>query len=100
MARYILVPATGSDTDEPVFTAALSVARLLGGHLEFLHVRVDVQETLTAMASADMGGGGVGLSQVMETLQHEVDDRQQKAESAFRTFCARDRLPISADLST
>ena len=32
-------------------------ARQSGGHLVFLHVRIDVQPVLMAMATADMGGG-------------------------------------------
>ena len=52
MSRYVLVPATGADSDEPVFAMALTVARRLPAHLEFLHVRLNVQETLAAMASA------------------------------------------------
>ena len=91
MSRYILVPATGADSDAPVFATALAVARLLPAHLEFLHVRADVQETLTAMASADMGGG-MGYGQLPESLEREVASRQKKAELAFRDFCEQERL--------
>ncbi|HEY2616184.1 MAG TPA: universal stress protein [Acetobacteraceae bacterium] len=98
MSSYVLVPATGADTDEPVFATALTVARLLPAHLEFLHVRADVQETLTAMASAD-AGGGIGFGQLLETLEQEVADRQKRAELAFRDFCEREHLLVSAELS-
>jgi nucleotide-binding universal stress UspA family protein len=98
MSRYVLVPVTGADTDEPVFVTALAVARLLPAHLEFLHVRADVQETLTAMASADTGGG-IGFGQILETLEQEVASRQKKAELAFRDFCEREHLLVSAELS-
>jgi nucleotide-binding universal stress UspA family protein len=97
MSRYILVPATGSDTDEPVFATALMAARLLTAHLEFLHVRADVQEALTAMACADMGGGGIGFEQIMRTLEQEVASQQNRAEAAFRRLCERERLPVTAD---
>ena len=56
MIKTILVPATGSDTDEIVFEAALSVARMFSSHLDFLHVRIDPLETIAAMGSADIGG--------------------------------------------
>jgi nucleotide-binding universal stress UspA family protein len=98
MSSYVLVPATGADTDEPVFATALTVARLLPAHLEFLHVRADVQETLTAMASAD-AGGGIGFGQLMDTLEQEVAGRQKRAELAFRDFCEREHLLVSAELS-
>ena len=96
MSRYILVPATGADTDAPVFATALDNRRLLPAHLEFLHVRADVQETLTAMASADMGGG-MGYGQLPESLEREVASRQKKAELAFRDFCEQEKLLVSAD---
>ena len=98
MSRYVLVPATGADTDESVFATALTVARLLPAHLEFLHVRLDVQETLSAMASADTGGG-ISFGQLLETMAQEAASRQKKAELAFRDFCERERLLVSAEPS-
>ena len=99
MFKYILVPATGADTDAPVFSTALAVARLSGSHLKFLHVGIDVQQTLTAMATADMGGG-IGYGRILELLEQDVAARREKAEQAFRDFCERERLTISSDLST
>jgi hypothetical protein len=97
--KYILVPATGADTDAPVFSTALAVARLSASHLEFLHVRIDVQQALMAMAIADMGGG-VGFGQNLESLEQDVAARQKKAEGAFRDFCEREKLSVSSDLAT
>jgi nucleotide-binding universal stress UspA family protein len=99
MFKYILVPATGADSDAPVFSTALAVARLSDGHVEFLHVRADIQQTLTAMASADMGGGA-GYDSILEALEQDVAARQKKAELAFRDFCEREGLSVSSDLST
>ena len=99
MFKYILVPASGAETDASVFTTALAVARLWGAHLEFLHVRVDVQRTLTAMAAAD-ASGSAGYDQIIETLEQDVASRQRKAELAFRDFCERERLPITSDPAT
>jgi len=99
MFKYILVPATGADTDAVVFSTALAVARLSGSHLEFLHVRLDAQRALTAMATADMGGG-VGFDGLLESLEQDAAARQKKAELAFRDFCEREKLSVSSDLST
>ncbi len=99
MFKYILVPATGVDTDASVFSTALAVARLGKCHLEFLHVRVDVQQVLTAMATADMGGG-IGYDRILESLEQDVAARQRTAELAFRDFCEREGLPISSDPTT
>jgi nucleotide-binding universal stress UspA family protein len=97
--KYILVPATGADTDAPVFSTALAISRRSGGHLAFLHVRIDVQQTLMAIATANMGGG-IGYDQIFQTLEQDVATRQKKAELAFRNFCEREQLPISSDLAT
>src|ERR1700761_8571056 len=96
MPGCMLVPATGTEFDEPVFATALTAARLLSAHLQFLHVRIDVQATLTAMATADMGGG-VGSQEILDSLEQEVKTRQKPAELAFRALCDRERLPVSAD---
>jgi len=96
MCRYIVIPVTGTGTDEPVFATALAVARVLPAHLEFLHVRVDVQSALAAMASMDVGGG-VGYGEMVESLEREVASRQTQAERAFHDLCERERLPVTAD---
>src|ERR1035437_5420576 len=58
MYKYVLVPATGSASDEAVFETALLAARPFGAHLEFLHVRVDVTEVVISMSTGGLGGGG------------------------------------------
>ena len=101
MFKYILVPATGADTDAPVFSTALAVARMSGSHLEFLHVGIDVQQTLTAIVTADMGmGAGIGNGRILKSLEQDVAARRKKAEQAFHDLCERERLTISSGLST
>ncbi|MFZ0021890.1 MAG: hypothetical protein WAL10_31640, partial [Acetobacteraceae bacterium] len=99
MLKFILVPATGADSDAPVFATALAVARLLGSHLEFLHVRADAQQALMVMASADMGGG-VGYGDILASLEQDAAGRQKRAELAFHDFCEGEKLSISTDLTT
>jgi nucleotide-binding universal stress UspA family protein len=99
MFKYILVPATGTETDAPVFSAALAIARRSAAHLEFLHVRADTQQALMAMASADMGGGG-GYNQIIESLEQDAASQQQKAERNFHEFCERERLTVSCEPGT
>jgi len=57
MYKYLLVPVTGADSDGPVFTTALMVARIMPAHLAFLHVRLDVGATLTAIATSEAVAG-------------------------------------------
>jgi hypothetical protein len=82
-----------------MFATALAVARTLGAHLNFLHVRVDLEQVLMAMALADICGG-TGCDQIMESLEQDAAVRQRKAELVFRDFCERERLPISSDPAT
>jgi nucleotide-binding universal stress UspA family protein len=97
--KYILVPATGTGADSSVFATALAIARLASAHLAFLHVRIDVRETLLAMATNDMSGGA-GYDQLLETLEQEVAARQTAVEQAFRDYCEAEKLPASSDPST
>jgi nucleotide-binding universal stress UspA family protein len=96
MFKYILIPVTGTSDNAPVFATALGVARRFPAHLEFLHVRIDEQLTVMAMASADMGGGG-GYDQIIRSLEQAMADRQERAEKAFHGFCEREHLPVSHD---
>jgi hypothetical protein len=58
MIKSILAPATGNDTDAEVFTSALAVARPLGAHIDFLHVRLDAAR-FAATISPEVSSGRV-----------------------------------------
>lgn len=94
MFKYILVPATGAETDAPVFATALAVARLSAGHLAFLHIRSDVrQNLLAATSSMDMGAGGDYYG-VIEALEQREVEGQARAIRAFRALCDKEQLTI------
>jgi nucleotide-binding universal stress UspA family protein len=92
MFRYILVPAGGADSDDAVFHTALAMARPDNGHLAFLHVRIDMQQAALSIAGADLGGPGYG--DVIDSVQREVETRQDRAHAAVAAFCARMHLPL------
>ena len=94
MPRYILVPATGADSDEPVFAAALRVARAWSGHLEFLHVRADIDKIIMSVAAADTVGSGGGIATIMGVLERDIVTRQEKADGAVRAFCLREHIAL------
>ena len=77
MIKTILVPATGSDRDGAVFASALAVARAFAAHLEFLHVRPDAAATAVAMASD--GGGATMVGGLIDRLEEEASQREEKA---------------------
>jgi nucleotide-binding universal stress UspA family protein len=91
MIRYILVPATGSDTDQAVFQSALAIARPWAAHIVFLHVQPDAQKVFVAMASTDMGGGAA-YGDLFASLEREAAARQTSTERQVREFCAREQI--------
>ncbi len=98
MFKSILVPATGSTADEAVFAAALKVARQFTAHLEFLHVRIDPAEAAGALVS-DAGGATVSAS-LMDRLESESAEIEEKAQKFFQAFCERERIKIDTAAST
>ena len=92
MIKTILVPATGSDRDGAVFASAVAVARAFAAHLEFLHVRPDAAATTVAMASD--GGGATMVAGLINRLEEEASQREEKAKQLFQGFCEREGLAI------
>ena len=92
MIKTILVPATGSDDDIPVFASALAVARRFDAHLEFLHVRPDAAAVAVSMASD--GGGAAMVGSLIARLEEEADQRENKANQQFQSFCQEKALAL------
>jgi nucleotide-binding universal stress UspA family protein len=92
MIKTILVPSTGRDTDSAVFASALAVARPFAAHLDVLHVRVDATAMAVTMA-ADAGGATV-LGSLINRIEEEASQREDKAKQLFERFCERERLAI------
>jgi nucleotide-binding universal stress UspA family protein len=92
MFRYILVPATGADSDGAVFRTALAIARPSAAHLAFLHVRQDMQHTAFAIAGGDLSGAR--YDGVIDSVQGEVEQRQRAAHDAVAAFCAREHVML------
>ena len=92
MIKTILVPATGSDNDGAVFASALAVARRFSAHLEFLHVRPDA--TATAVAISADSGGATMVGGLIERLEEDANQREEKARRLFQGFCERQGLAL------
>jgi nucleotide-binding universal stress UspA family protein len=90
MIKTILVPATGGELDRVVFPTALAVARRLGSHLDFLHVRLDAAAMAVAMTTD--GGGPVMLGGLTDRLEEEADRREARAKDGFDAFCRGEGL--------
>jgi len=94
MFRTILVPAPGGTTHDAVFRTALAMARRAAGHLQFLHVRLDIQTMLVAMSTGDYGGGA-GIGDVLDSLQRDIDARHDRARKDVLAFCDREHLALA-----
>ena len=93
MIKTILVPVTGNQTDDAVFTSALAVARAFDAHIDFLHVRVDAGAMVAAMATD--GSGTTMVSGLVERIDEEATRREDTARQLFQRFCERERLAIA-----
>ncbi len=90
MFKTILVPATASDSDNAVFSSALTVARAFDAHLEFLHVRVDPAAMAATMATD--GSGAAMITGLVERIDDEAGQRENAARQLFQRFCEREHL--------
>jgi len=95
MFRTILVPAPGAESHDAVFRTALAFARLSAGHLDFLHVRLDVQQVVIAMSTGDFGGAGAGIGPLLNSMQADADARHDRAKAAVQAFCAREQVALA-----
>jgi nucleotide-binding universal stress UspA family protein len=87
MIKTILVPISGSDTDIRVFSAALSVARPLGAHLKFLHVRLSVCEAAIRTRHVEYCVGPA-INSALHALEQDQAERSETAIEQAEAFCA------------
>lgn len=95
MLKYILVPAPGAETHDAVFRTALAFARISAGHIDFLHVRLDLERLAISMATGDFGGAGAGIGAVLDALQSDIEARQDRARAAVMAFCERTQVALA-----
>jgi nucleotide-binding universal stress UspA family protein len=94
MFRYILVPATGADTDMPVFRTAIGMVRATFGHVVFLHARLDVQRLVASVAAGELGGGA-GFGDVLQTLEQAAAETEARAWQQVLTFCRQEKVALA-----
>ncbi len=92
--RTILVLTGGSKTDKQVFASALAVAKPLGAHLDFLHIRISQAEA--ASNTPHLGfARGAGLTGALDALNNEALARSAASLRHFKEFCAREGVPLA-----
>jgi nucleotide-binding universal stress UspA family protein len=94
MFRYILVPATGADTDLPVFRTAVDMVRATSGHVVFLHARLDVQRLAASVAAGGVGGAA-GFGDVLQSLEQSAAETEARARQQVLTFCRQEKVVLA-----
>jgi nucleotide-binding universal stress UspA family protein len=104
MIKTILVPTSGSDTDQRVFATALSMARPLGAHIEFFHVRLSTCEAAVHTPHVEFCVGPA-ITNALDNLDRRQAEQSAKALDHAKTFCSsheiafRDTPSISASVT-
>jgi nucleotide-binding universal stress UspA family protein len=94
MFRYVLVPATGADTDMPVFRTAIGMVRQTSGHVVFLHARLDVQRLVASVAVGGVGGAA-GFGDVLQSLEQVAAETEVRARQQVVTFCRHEKVALA-----
>jgi hypothetical protein len=94
MIKTILVPTSGSNTDDVVFGTALAAARLFQAHLDFCHVRVDAGEAIRHVPHAGFARGA-GLRDALDSLGAEGRARSVTAAQHVQEFCLREQVMLA-----
>ncbi|HTV95643.1 MAG TPA: universal stress protein [Steroidobacteraceae bacterium] len=84
--KTILVPVSGTSTDERVLATALALARPLSAHLDFYHVRLSEIEAAAHAPQAEFCVGDA-LPVAWELLRQREEERSCKAELQVQSFC-------------
>jgi len=92
--RTILVLAGGRESDKAVFSTALSAARPLGAHVEFLHVRIAAGEA--AIYTPHVGfAHGTALAAAIGKLTEQSKLRSRAALHHFEELCEKEPIEIA-----
>jgi nucleotide-binding universal stress UspA family protein len=84
--KTILVPVSGSETDRVVLSAAWEIAQPLQAHLEFLHLRLRLEEAVARSPHIDVCGG-VAMRDALGDLAREQVNLSASALNYVRQFC-------------
>lgn len=84
--KSILVPVSGSETDRVVLSSAWALAEPLQAHLEFLHLRLNVEEAAGRYPHVEFCKGPT-LRDALSDLAREHANLSTSAANYARNFC-------------
>lgn len=92
--KTILVPVSGSETDRVVLSAAWTIAQSLQAHLEFLHLRLKLEEAATR--STEVCRGCSPLQEALGNLAREQANLSTSAANYVKQFCLEHGIAFSS----
>jgi nucleotide-binding universal stress UspA family protein len=93
MIKAILVPTSGSRTDDGVFATALAIARPLAAQLLFYHLRFTECEAAVRTPHVQFCRGRAMVS-ALESLREQSDRLSAKARKHFEAFCGQNEITV------
>jgi nucleotide-binding universal stress UspA family protein len=93
MIKTIFVPASGSDADDRVFATALALARPLGAHLRFFHLRLTACEAAVRSRHVEFCAGPA-INDALRHLKQRDEELSATAAKHVNSFCAANDIPL------
>ena len=93
MIKTIFVPTSGSDADDRVFAAALALARPLGAHLRFFHLRLSACEAAVHSRHVEFCVGPA-INDALRQLEERDEGLSAMAAKHVHSFCAANDIPL------
>jgi nucleotide-binding universal stress UspA family protein len=93
MLKTILVPTSGSRTDEIVFATAVAVGRPVAAHLEFLHVHVTAGEAAAHAPHVDFCIGPA-IAESLRDLRDRGHALSVSARRHFEDLCSTNGIEV------
>jgi nucleotide-binding universal stress UspA family protein len=92
MIKTVLASLTGHGSDKAALDAAIAVAKIDGGHVNCLHVRIDAVQAAAVVGAA---GTNSNLHENAQSIAREEQALSQQARSVFQDACQRHALPVA-----
>lgn len=91
MIKTILVPVSGTRTDDSVFETALLMAQPLAAHLQFYHLRLSPAEAALHAPHAEYARG-LAVADALNFLGEREEALAEAAADHVERFCSRHKL--------
>lgn len=94
--KTILVPASGSTKDGPVFATAFAAAQALTAHLDFYHIRLSGDQAAARAPHVDFCIGAA-LPATLHVLAEDTAHLSEAARAHFSAFCDHQKIDIRVE---